>query len=106
MAIAVVGTAGQRAAFERIDNTQTGRIAVSQNKAASAAILRGSSKVFRDVATAGGAVLRGLTRRGANAVEGGIPLTVDGKTIGAIGVSGGTADQDGVVAKAGLDGMK
>ncbi len=38
-------------------------------------------------------------------VEGGIPITVDGKIIGAIGVSGGTAEQDGVVAKAGFDAM-
>ena len=49
--------------------------------------------------------LRVLMLRGAIAVEGGIPLTVDGKIIGAIGVSGGSSEQDGVVAKAGLDGM-
>jgi len=46
-----------------------------------------------------------LTLRGAVAVEGGLPLTVDGKIIGAIGVSGGTPEQDGVVAKAGVDAM-
>ena len=34
-----------------------------------------------------------------------VPLTVDGKIIGAIGVSGGSAEQDGVVAKAGVDAM-
>jgi glc operon protein GlcG len=43
--------------------------------------------------------------RGANAVEGGLPLVIDGKIIGAIGVSGGSAEQDGVVAKAGADGL-
>lgn len=46
-----------------------------------------------------------LSLRGANAVEGGLPIVVDGKIIGAIGVSGGTSDQDGVVAKAGLDAL-
>ena len=40
-----------------------------------------------------------LTLRNANAVEGGRPLMLDGKIIGAIGVSGGTPDQDGSVAK-------
>ena len=50
-------------------------------------------------------LLRLLTLRGANAVEGGIPLVVDGKIVGGIGVSGGSAEQDGVVAKAGQDGM-
>jgi glc operon protein GlcG len=106
MAIAVVDTAGQLMAFERMDNTQFGSIAVSQDKAVSAAIYRRATKVFQDAVAGGGAGLRVLTLRGANAVEGGIPLTADGKIIGAIGVSGGSAEQDGVVAKAGLDGMK
>jgi uncharacterized protein GlcG (DUF336 family) len=46
-----------------------------------------------------------LTLRGANAVEGGIPLIIDGKIMGAIGVSGGSAEQDGVVAKAWQDAL-
>ena len=49
--------------------------------------------------------LRILTLRGANAVEGGLPLVVDGKIIGGIGVSGGSAEQDGGVAKAGADAL-
>ena len=61
--------------------------------------------MFQDGLAAGGAGLRLLTLRGAVAVEGGLPLTVDGKIIGAIGVSGGTPGQDGVVAKAGVDAM-
>lgn len=105
MAIAVVDTAGQLVAFERMDNTQTGSIAVSQDKAASAAMFRRPTKVFQDVLAAGGAGLRVLTLRGANAVEGGVPLSVDGKIIGAIGISGGSAEQDGVVAKAGADAV-
>lgn len=105
MAISVVDTAGQMVAFERMDNTQFGSIAVAQDKAASAALFRRPTKVFQDALAAGGAGLRILTLRGANAVEGGIPLVIDGKIIGAIGVSGGSAEQDGVVAKAGLDAM-
>jgi glc operon protein GlcG len=61
--------------------------------------------VFQDALAAGGAGMRILTLRGANAVEGGIPLIIDGKIMGAIGVSGGSAEQDGVVAKAGLDAL-
>jgi glc operon protein GlcG len=105
MAIAVVDTAGQLVAFERMDNTQFGSIAVSQDKAVSAALYRRTTKVFQDVLAAGGAGLRVLTLRGANAVEGGIPIIVDGKIMGAIGVSGGSAEQDGVVAKAGMDAL-
>jgi uncharacterized protein GlcG (DUF336 family) len=50
--------------------------------------------------------LRVLTQRGANAAEGGLPIVVDGKIVGGVGVSGGSAEQDGVVAKAGLDNLK
>lgn len=105
MAIAVVDTAGQLVAFERMDNTQSGSIGVAQDKAVSAAMFRRSTKVFQDAVAGGGAGLRVLTLRGANAVEGGLPLLLDGKIIGALGVSGGTSDQDGVVAKAGTDGL-
>jgi glc operon protein GlcG len=105
MAVTVVDTAGQLVAFDRMDNTQTGSIAVSQDKAVSAAMFRRPTKAFQDALAAGGAGLRILTLRGASAVEGGLPLVVDGKIIGAIGVSGGSAEQDGVVAKAGADAM-
>ena len=104
-AITVVDTGGNLVGFIRNDNTQIGSIGVSQDKATSAALYRRPTKVFQDLVAGGGVGLRVLTLRGANAVEGGIPLTLDGKIIGAIGVSGGTAEQDGVVAKAGLDAM-
>ena len=64
---------------------------------------RRPTKVFQDLVAGGGVGMRVLTLRGATAVEGGLPITVDGKIIGAIGVSGGSSEQDGVVAKAGLD---
>jgi uncharacterized protein GlcG (DUF336 family) len=105
MAVTVVDTAGQLVAFERMDNTQTGSIAVAQDKAVSAAMFRRSTKAFQDAVAGGGAGLRILTLRGANAVEGGIPLVVDSKVIGAIGVSGGSAEQDGACAKAGADAL-
>ncbi len=102
MAVAVVDTAGQLVAFERMDNTQTASIAVSQDKAVSAATYRRPTKAFQDAVAGGGAGLRVLTLRNASAVEGGIPVTVDGKIVGAIGVSGGSPDQDGACAAAGL----
>lgn len=106
MAVAIVDTSGQLVMFERMDNTQTASLAVAQDKAGSAAIYRRPTKVFQDVLAGGGAGLRVLTLRGANAVEGGVPITVDGKIVGAVGVSGGTPEQDGQVAKAGLDNLK
>lgn len=105
MAVTVVDNAGQLVLFDRMDNTQTGSIAVSQDKAVSAAMFRRPTKAFQDAVAGGGAGLRILTLRGANAVEGGLPLVVDGKVIGGIGVSGGSAEQDGGVAKAGADAL-
>ena len=105
MAVAVVDTAGQLVAFERMDNTQTASTAIAQDKATSAAMYRRPTKAFQDVLAAGGVGLRVLTLRGANTVEGGVPIVIDGKIVGAIGVSGGTSEQDGVVAKAAVDAL-
>ena len=107
MAIAVVDTAGQLVAFVKMDGTQTASVMVAQDKAVSSAIYRRPSKAFQDVVAKGGDGLRILTLRGANAVEGGVPLFgADGKIIGAVGVSGAASDQDSVVAKAGADALK
>ena len=54
----------------------------------------------------GGAGLRILALEGAVPIEGGIPLVMDGKVVGAIGLSGGTSDQDGQCAKVGVDAVK
>lgn len=106
VAVAVVDTAGQLVLFQRADNTQTASTAIAQDKAVSAAMFRRPSKVMEDALAAGGAGVRFLNLRGASTVEGGIPLTIDGKIIGAIGAAGMNADQDGVVAKAGADAFK
>jgi len=103
VAIAVVDTAGNLVAFQRTDNTQTASIQVAQDKAVSAATYRRPTKAFQDGLAKGAEGWRILMLRGASAVEGGLPLVVDGKIIGAIGVSGVTAEQDGQVAKAGAE---
>ena len=106
VAIAVVDNSGLLVHFIRMDNTQTASVQVAIDKAVSSAMYRRPSKAFQDGVAGGGAGLRALNLRGASTVEGGIPLSVDGKIIGGIGVSGVTADQDGVVAKAGADSAK
>ncbi len=105
MAIAVVDTSGQLVAFDRMDNTQTASTAIAQDKASASAMYRRPTKALQDVLAGGGAGWRVLTLRGATAVEGGVPITVDGKILGAVGVSGGSSEQDGVVAKGGLDAL-
>ena len=106
MAIAILDTAGQLVAFQKMDDTQTASIDVAQDKGRSAAIFRRPTKVMEDAVAGGGAGVRFLNLRGASVVEGGVPLMVNGKIIGAIGVSGGTSPQDGVVAKAGAEALK
>lgn len=106
MAVAVVDTGGHLVYFERMDNTQTGSARVALEKAQTAAAYRRPTKVFEDALSAGGNGLRILTLSGAVAVEGGVPIVTDGKIVGAIGLSGGTAQQDGMAAKAGVDAIK
>ena len=106
MAIAVVDNAGQLVAYERMDNTQTASVHVAVEKAVSSATYRRSTKVFQDLVAGGGLGMRTLGLPGAIPIEGGLVLMQDGKLIGAIGVSGMASDQDGVVAKAGVDAVK
>ena len=102
MAVAIVDISGGLVYFEKMDDTQNGSVEVSISKARSAALFKRATKVFQDGIAGGGAGLRILTLKGAVPIEGGVPIVVDGKIIGAIGVSGGTSDQDGVVAAAAL----
>ena len=64
------------------------------------------TKAFQDALAAGGEGWRILSLDGAVAVEGGLPLMSGGKIIGAIGASGGTSQQDGVTAAAGVAALK
>jgi glc operon protein GlcG len=106
VAIAIFDTAGQLVAFQKMDDTQTASIDIAQDKGRSAAIFRRPTKVLEDALAGGGAGVRFLNLRGASTVEGGVPITVNGKIIGSIGVSGVTSQQDGIVAKAGADALK
>ena len=106
MAVAIVDTAGVLIYYEKMDNTQNGSVNVAQDKARSAALFKRPTKVFQDGLAAGGEGWRLLALQGAVPVEGGIPLIVGGKIVGAVGASGGTSVQDGQVAKAGADSLK
>ena len=103
MAVAVVDGAGDLVYFERMDATQSGSVVVAIDKARSAARFKRPTKAFQDVLAAGGEGWRVLGLHGAVPVEGGVPIVIDGKIVGAIGVSGGTSPQDGQCARAGAD---
>ena len=106
VAVAIVDNHGFLVAYEKMDNTQSASVQVAIDKASSAAMYRRPTKAFQDALAGGGAGLRVLNLRGASTVEGGLPIVIDGKIVGGVGVSGVNADQDGVVAKAGADALK
>ena len=106
MAVAIADINGDLVYFEKMDGTQTGSVKVAIGKARSAALFKRPTKVWQDALAAGGEGLRVLGIEGAVPVEGGLPLLLDGKIIGAIGCSGGTSQQDGVAAKAGAEALK
>ena len=106
MAVAIVDTAGDLVYFEKMDDTQVGSVDVALAKARSAARFKRPTKAFQDALAAGGEGLRILALSGAVPVDGGVPLTVGGKIVGAIGMSGGTSAQDGQAAAAGVAALK
>ena len=99
--IAVVDDGGHLVYLQRMDGTQTGSVDVAIKKAKTAQSFKRATKVFEDAIAGGRNALLGLS--GALPIEGGLPLNAGGQLIGAIGVSGVTAQQDGMVAKAGAD---
>jgi len=107
MAIAVVGTEGELIYFEKMDGTQSSSALLAQAKARTSALFRRPTKAFVDQFTAGNAAF--LTFPDAArpiASEGGVPILLNGRLVGAIGVSGGTATQDGIAATAGANAVK
>jgi len=106
MAVAIVDPSGDLVYFEKMDDTQAGSTVIAVDKARSAARFKRETKAFQDALAAGGVGLRILALNGAVPVEGGIPLVVAGKIVGAIGASGGTSEQDGTVARAGANALK
>jgi glc operon protein GlcG len=105
MVITILDSAGHVVMVTRMDGAQLGSIDVARDKAWSAVAFRRPTKVFEDLVSQGGPNLRLLKLTGASPIEGGLPIVVDGKLIGAVGVSGASSAQDGQTAKAGIDAL-
>jgi glc operon protein GlcG len=97
--IAVVDDGGHLILLERLDDTQVASVEVAIGKARTAAIFRRPSKVFEDQVRDGRVAAIALP--GATPLQGGLPIIVNGKVVGAIGVSGNTPQEDEDIAKAG-----
>ena len=106
MAIAIVDPAGELVYFEKLDGTQAASVNIAIDKARSSARFKRPTKALQDVLATGGAGLRMLALDGAVPVEGGVPILMDAKIVGAVGVSGGTSQQDNEVATAAAAAVK
>ena len=106
MAIALVDTGGYLVYFERMPNTQLGSVDLAIEKARASALFRRPTKVFQEAVAGGGDGLRVLRLTGTIPNEGGVPIIVEGKLVGAIGISGGSVEQDGQAARSGASSLK
>jgi uncharacterized protein GlcG (DUF336 family) len=104
--MAILDSGGNVVMLQRMDGAQFGSIEVAKEKAYSAVAFRRPTKAFDDALAQGGVNLRILRLPGASPLEGGIPIVVDGKLIGAIGVSGVLSTQDAQIARAGIENLK
>jgi uncharacterized protein GlcG (DUF336 family) len=106
MAVAIVDPSGNLVYYEKMDGTQYASANIALGKARSAAQFKRPTKALQDALAAGGDGLRILGLEGAVPVEGGLPLVEGGKIVGAIGVSGGTSQQDAQCAAVGVAVLK
>lgn len=85
--------------LQRMDGAPLGSVVVAQDKARSAVLFKSPTKDFENWLGGG---LTSLLKLDVLPFEGGIPLVSEGQVTGAIGVSGGSAPQDGQIAGAGV----
>jgi uncharacterized protein GlcG (DUF336 family) len=104
MNVAVVDEGGNLVAFARMDDAWLGSIDIAQGKAFTARAFDMPTKELAPLAQPGGP-LYGIEASNAGRIivfAGGIPLVSGDRVVGAIGVSGGSVEQDQEVAEAGV----
>jgi uncharacterized protein GlcG (DUF336 family) len=101
--IAILDDGGNLLYLQRMDGTQIGSIDVAVAKAQSAIKFKRPTLAFEDALKGGRQAI--LKLPGAVPVEGGLPIVMGDQFLGAIGVSGVQSNQDGQIAKAGVDAL-
>lgn len=103
VSIAIVDAGGHLKAFDRADGAKLGGVDIAIRKARTAQLFELPTGALGEDSQPGGALFNiELTNGGLVTFPGGIPLIADGALIGAIGVSGGTPDEDEHIATAGV----
>ena len=103
--IAILDSGGNMVMLHRRDDTQLSAVSTAEGKARTALFFKRSTKLLDEVLSGGGAGLRYLALKDFVPLEGGIPIVIDGKIVGAIGVSGVLSAQDTQIARAGIDAL-
>lgn len=109
MNIAVVDDGGHLLVFSRADGAKLSSVEIAMVKAHSAAIRRQPSGPYLENGQLNMVITMGLlvgSRARQTPLRGGLPLLVDGKCVGAIGVSNGSEEQDLDVARAGVAALE
>ena len=104
--IAIIDSGGHIVMLHRREEVQLSSIEIAQGKAKTALMFKRPTKVLDDAISSGGSGLRFLSLKDIVPLEGGLPIVVDGKIVGAIGVSGVLSSQDAQIARAGLEALK
>ena len=102
--IAVVDDGGHLILLHRLDDAQVASVNVGIGKARTAAIYRRPSKDFEDQIRAGR--VAALALADSTPLQGGVPIRVDGRVVGAVGVSGDTPQVDEAIAIAGASAFR
>jgi glc operon protein GlcG len=105
VAITILDSGGNLVMFHKFDNAQLSAVSVSEGKAQTALQFKRPSKDLDDAIARGGPGNRLLALKAITPIEGGLPIVVDGKIVGSIGVSGAISAQDSQVAKAGVEAL-
>ncbi len=101
--IAVVDDGGHLLGFLRLDDCAPSSVAIAQGKARSAALRRRPTKSDEDMVNNGRT--SALSMPGITFLEGGVPIVVEGETVGAVGVSGVKSADDAIIAQAGISAL-
>jgi glc operon protein GlcG len=106
MTIVILDSGCNPVMMQKADGAQLAAPQVAGDKAYTACAYKRPTKALQDALAKGAADWRYLTFPRMIAADGGLPIVVDGKIIGAIGVSGATGPDDARVGQAGIDALK
>ena len=101
VAIAILDAGGHLILFQKMDDTQIGSVNIAIGKAKTAINFKRPTKAMEDIVAGGRMAF--LAVEGITPIQGGLPVVVDGKAIGAVGVSGVQSSQDEQVAQAAVN---